>query len=247
MADPKQGLLELLMQFGTGKFTQTGDNTALGQATFELGDKESEILSLIQKFDKDAKWEKVAAAQQGEGGNINPEHYDLIFDQSKLPKNMLGQTQIGSSGTILNTEYLGAHGEDENWKKENLVKPEMVWFDENYGYQTLPQNHKFETGAMDQVFKFAPMIIASIATMGAGGALMAGLGGAITASGGSAIEAAIAQSMMAITQGGGLNFKSGGGILGALLGAAGVPGGAALGKILPLLLQLEQQRKSGGG
>jgi hypothetical protein len=243
--DQKVGLLEALMKWGSGEYSHLKGQGGIDNATLSIGDKENEILKLMQKHDPNAKWRYVEGGQANEGGGMNPGHYELDFDQNLLPKGAAGdKTVFSSGGSIINTAYLGQNATDADWRKANLIQPDAVWFDENYGYQTHPKNWKPGDGVGDKLAKFAPMAIVALATMGAGAPLMAGLSGAITAAGGTAVEAAIVQSMMSLISNQGLNFKSGANILSNLLGAAGVPG-ASFGKYIPTILNYISANKSG--
>ncbi len=196
----------------------------------ELGQKENDLLAMVRQFDPNASWKfQDNSGSSNEGGSRAANTYVLDFDQSKFPdarppgsaprKEGDLRGVLGSSGELFGTTSL--HDPD-SYANNNLINPEYAW-DSPYGRVTDTRNVKHDTGPADMVFKFAPMLIMALATMGAGAPALAGLSGAVTASGGTAFEAMLAQALPGILQNasnGSFNY----GTLASILGQqAGLP------------------------
>jgi hypothetical protein len=132
-----------------------------------------QFLNDIQKYDPNAHWE-VANQYGGSDGGATTTMMRMVYDKSKLPGGDRPAMVDMNPGA-----YAGFRDDPNAGYRGHLYDQSAISEDPNgYGLVTSPRNLNIAADdAPDWVAKYAPMIIASIATMGAAApALMAGEG-----------------------------------------------------------------------
>lgn len=199
-----------------------------GTPITQLGQKENDLLNLVRQLDPNASWKwQDNSGSSNEGGTQAASNYVLDFDHTKLPTALPGSPEhqqgtdlrgiMGSSGEVFGMTSLK---DPESYASNNLLHPEYQW-DTPYGRMTDTRNVRQDTSAMDTVFKFAPMLILSLATLGGGGSLLGGLSSALNASGASGFQSLLGSSLPGLLQSGAngnFNFGSLAGMLGSMAG-----------------------------
>lgn len=212
--------LEDMMRYGLGQQTPTTS----------IGDNENQLLEMLRQYDPNASWKyQDNSGSSNEGGGSAANTYVLDFDQTKLPKapNWKGEDTmvLNSANQLMNNfQYMGNGKDDDPYKfaADGLRNENLQW-DTPYGRMTDSRNVINDPTLMDSVYQWAPMIIMSLATLGAGAPLMSGLSGAFSASGAGALESTLGSLLPGMLDGASRGNFNWGSLAGAAGSLAGLP------------------------